>query len=150
MREVFSLSEACTVCCCVAPVSFAAFSAAIVALSVAIASLSSAFASSSSASESSLSLAESCASSAERPLPPDEDVTVRAADADEETARRYQSTNNRRQIEIGLRHRGREEACADARFQHAAAALAEPLDAGPDCPDDEFRSEMRILGTSSE
>jgi hypothetical protein len=50
----------------------------------------------------------------------------------------------------GFRHQCREQACADARLQHPAPAPAEPLQTGPDGPDDVFRREMRILRTARE
>ena len=47
-----------------------------------------------------------------------------------------------------LRHQCREQSRADARFQHPAAAPAQFLDPSPDCPDDELRREMCILGAA--
>ena len=47
------------------------------------------------------------------------------------------------------RHQRRKEAAADAGFEHAAAAGAEPHDSRPYCSDDVFRREMGVLVCSA-
>ncbi len=49
-----------------------------------------------------------------------------------------------------LRHQRRKQSCPETRLQHTAAAPAKALQSGPDCPDDELRREMRILGAARE
>lgn len=51
-------------------------------------------------------------------------------------------------ITILHRHQSRKKACPDTGFQHPAAAPAEPLQAGPDRPDDVFGREVGILGAA--
>ena len=47
-----------------------------------------------------------------------------------------------------LGHQRGKQAGADTGLERTAAAPTEALQSGPDCPDDIFRGEMRILGAA--